>query len=37
MFLVLLPVLSKVFDAVTNLLMGMIIDRTRTRQGKVRP
>lgn len=36
-FLVLLPVLSKVFDAVTNLLMGMIIDRTRTRQGKVRP
>ena len=37
MFLILLPVLSKVFDAVTNLLMGMIIDRTRTRQGKVRP
>ena len=37
MFLVLLPILSKVFDAVTNLLMGMIIDRTRTRQGKVRP
>lgn len=37
MFLVLLPVLSKIFDAVTNLLMGMIIDRTKTRQGKVRP
>ena len=37
MFLILLPILSKVFDAVTNLLMGMIIDRTRTRQGKVRP
>ena len=37
LFLVLLPILSKVFDAVTNLLMGMIIDRTRTRQGKVRP
>ena len=36
-FLVLLPILSKVVDAVTNLLMGMIIDRTRTRQGKVRP
>ena len=36
-FLVLLPILSKVFDAVTNLLMGVIIDRTRTRQGKVRP
>ncbi|MBQ6316033.1 MAG: MFS transporter [Oscillospiraceae bacterium] len=37
LFLVLLPVLSKVFDAVTNLLMGVIIDRTRTRQGKIRP
>ena len=37
MFLVLLPILSKIFDAVTNLLMGMIIDRTRTKQGKVRP
>ena len=36
-FLILLPILSKVFDAVTNLLMGIIIDRTRTRQGKVRP
>lgn len=36
-FLVLLPILSKAFDAVTNLLMGMLIDRTRTRQGKVRP
>ena len=37
LFLTLLPILSKVFDAITNLLMGMIIDRTRTRQGKVRP
>ena len=37
LFLVLLPVLSKVFDAITNLLMGVIIDRTKTRQGKVRP
>lgn len=36
-FLVLLPVLSKVFDAVTNLIMGVIIDRTKTRQGKTRP
>ena len=36
-FLVLLPVLSKVFDAVTNLIMGQIIERTRSRQGKVRP
>ena len=37
MFLVLLPILSKIVDAVTNLFMGMIIDRTKTRQGKVRP
>ncbi len=36
-FMVLLPVLSKIFDAVTNLVMGMIIDRTRTKQGKARP
>ena len=36
-FLVLLPILSKVFDAITNLLMGIVIDRTRTRQGKARP
>ena len=36
-FLALLPVLSKVLDAVTNLLMGMVIDRTKTRQGKARP
>ena len=36
-FLVLLPILSKVFDAVTNLIMGVIIDRTKTRQGKARP
>ena len=36
-FLVLLPILSKVFDAITNLVMGVIIDRTKTRQGKARP
>lgn len=36
-FLVLLPILSKGFDAVTNLLMGVIIDHTKTRQGKARP
>ena len=36
-FLVLLPVLSKIFDAVTNLVMGAVIDRTKTRQGKARP
>lgn len=37
LFMVLLPIVSKIFDALTNLLMGYIIDRTKTRQGKARP
>lgn len=36
-FLTLMPVFSKVFDAVTNIVMGRIIDKTHTRQGKARP
>lgn len=36
-FMVLLPILSKILDAVTNLIMGVIIDRTKTKQGKARP
>ena len=36
-FLTLFPVLSKVVDAVTNIVMGRIIDKTRTKQGKARP
>lgn len=36
-FLTLMPLFSKMFDAVTNIIMGRIIDRTRTRQGKARP
>lgn len=36
-FLTLMPLFSKIFDAVTNIIMGRIIDRTRTRQGKARP
>lgn len=36
-FLALLPILSKIFDAVTNVIMGQIIDHTRSRQGKARP
>ena len=36
-FLTLMPAFSKVCDAVTNIVMGRIIDRTRTRQGKARP
>lgn len=36
-FMTLMPVFSKVFDAITNIIMGRIIDRTRTKQGKARP
>ena len=36
-FLVVFPLVSKIIDAATNVLMGYIIDRTRTRQGKARP
>lgn len=36
-FLVVFPLVSKIIDAVTNVLMGYIIDRTRTKQGKARP
>ncbi len=36
-FLVIFPIVSKLIDAVTNILMGYIIDRTRTKQGKARP
>ena len=32
-----MPIVSKVIDAVTNIIMGRIIDKTRTRQGKARP
>jgi len=37
LFLTLMPLLSRIFDVVTNLIMGSIIDKTRTRQGKARP
>lgn len=36
-FLTLMPVFSKIFDAITNIVMGRVIDKTRTRQGKARP
>ncbi len=36
-FLAVFPVISKVIDAITNVIMGYIIDRTRTAQGKARP
>lgn len=31
------PILSKVIDAVTNIAMGQLIDRTKTKEGKARP
>lgn len=36
-FLTLMPLLSKAADVIMNLLIGRLIDRTRTRQGKARP
>lgn len=36
-FLVVFPIVSKIIDAITNVAMGYIIDRTRTREGKARP
>lgn len=36
-FLIWMPFISKVIDAITNIIMGRIIDNTRTKQGKVRP
>lgn len=37
MFLVVFPLVSKLIDAITNVVMGYIIDRTHTKQGKARP
>ena len=36
-FLVVFPIVSKIIDAITNVIMGYIIDRTKTKQGKARP
>ena len=36
-FLTVFPIVSKIIDAVTNIVMGQIIDRTRTKEGKARP
>lgn len=36
-FMVIFPVLSKLLDAVTNLVMAKVIDSTTCKQGKVRP
>ncbi len=37
LFLAVFPIVSKIIDAVTNVVMGYIIDRTKTKQGKARP
>ncbi|MBO4366650.1 MAG: MFS transporter, partial [Clostridia bacterium] len=37
LFLAVVPLVSMAIDAVTNVVMGYIIDRTKTRQGKARP
>ena len=37
LFLTIFPIVSKVIDAITNIVMGQIIDRTRTKEGKARP
>ena len=37
MFLVIFPIVSKIIDAITNVIMGAIIDRTKTKAGKARP
>ena len=36
-FLVVFPIVSKIIDAVTNIVMGYVINRTRTSEGKARP
>ena len=37
LFLFIFPIISKVIDAITNIVMGRVIDRTRTKEGKARP
>lgn len=37
LFLTVFPIVSKIVDAITNVIMGQIIDKTNTRQGKARP
>ena len=36
-FLALMPVISKIIDAITNIIMGQIVENTKSRQGKARP
>ncbi|WP_099205366.1 MFS transporter [Scatolibacter rhodanostii] len=36
-FLIVFPIISKILDAIANLIMGYVIDRTKSKQGKARP
>lgn len=36
-FVLMFPIISKIIDAITNVVMGQIIDRTKTKQGCARP
>ena len=36
-FLTVFPIVSKIIDAITNVVMGQVIDRTKTTEGKARP
>lgn len=36
-FLMIFPLISKIIDAITNIIMGYIIDHTKNKQGKARP
>lgn len=36
-FMVIFPVLSKLLDAITNVIMAKLVDKTACRQGKIRP
>ena len=37
LFLTVFPIVSKVIDAITNVVMGQVIDHTKTKEGKARP
>lgn len=37
LFLFIFPIISKIIDAITNIVMGRVIDRTHTKEGKARP
>ena len=36
-FLAVFPIISKIIDSITNVIMGYLIDHTKTAQGKARP